>query len=780
MSACLRIPVATCRFQFNRDFRFEDACNLVPYLGRLGISDVYASPVLQAVKGSLHGYDVTDPTRLDPELGTERDFDALTGALNQLDMGLLLDIVPNHMAASPENPWWRDVTKKGRDSPFARFFDLNWLDFKGEENTVENYRRFFDIGGMVGVRVEDPDVFDATHSYVIRLVDEGKVTGLRVDHIDGLYDPLEYLVRLQRSISKSAGDQDFYLLVEKILTGDETLPSAWPVHGTTGYDFAVMLNNLFVDSDGFKILRGIYSQVIGSDMSFHDLVYEKKKLVMADLFPAEIEGLGRYLACLSKGPGAEEAMQAVTELTACLPVYRTYIRNMEAGAGDRKYIEIAAREAVKRGACPEAALDFLRHVLLADLPGGIPPEEKTRRLDFTLRWQQFTGAVMAKGFEDTALYNYNCLVSLNEVGGNPDTPGLSIRDFHDRASTRLRYRPHALNATSTHDTKRSEDVRARINVLSEIPGEWEEHLNKWREWNAGKKHKSGGLEYPEANTEILLYQTLIGAWPLHHSEEPEFRERLKAYMIKAVREAKVITGWLKINQEYEEALLAFIDAILEDPADNMFLRDFREFQDRITCYGAWNSLSQVLLKITLPGVPDFYQGTELWDFSLVDPDNRRPVNYKARQEILDSFIDTGESRQLIQDMMRSWQDGRIKLYITYKALELRNNNREPFQKGDYIPLRVEGDRREHVCAFIRRSGGQWTLAAAPRFMTGLSEAGVPPVGKRTWREDRIVLPGDAPVRWRNVFTGELLESSGCLPLAGVFGVSPVALLVPPV
>jgi len=479
MSGQLRIPTATYRLQFNKSFRFKDASTLITYLNRLGVSDIYASPVLKARKDSSHGYDVTDPTNLNPELGPEYDFDTLTKELQQQCMGLLLDIVPNHMAASTENPWWQDVLEKGQDSPFAAFFDIDWLKYRASNSKFTRHRRFFDIGDLIGIRVEDPKAFEMTHSYILHLVAEGKVTGLRIDHIDGLYDPLEYLQRLQQRISPSAKSPGFYVVVEKILSGDETLPETWPVFGTTGYDFPNMLNALFVDNEGIKTLNNIYSRVTGSGKSFHDLVYEKKRQVINELFPDEMEALGRYLAHLSGQLTAEEASRALKEVTASLPVYRTYIRTFRIGSQDRKYLESAFQAARQRDAAAINALDFLKKVLLLDFPADFNPEDKNEWLDFIMHWQQLTGAVMAKGFEDTALYNYHRLVSLNEVGGNPDIPGLSLDDFHKWNLTRMKCWPCTLNTTSTHDTKRSEDVRARISVLSEIPGEWEEHLIHW-------------------------------------------------------------------------------------------------------------------------------------------------------------------------------------------------------------------------------------------------------------------------------------------------------------
>ncbi len=773
MSGRPRVPIATYRLQFNKGFRFKDARTLVPYLYNLGVSDVYASPLLKARQGSTHGYDVIDPTQLNPDLGSEDDFNALINTLQRQGMGLLLDIVPNHMAACPENLWWRDVQERGKDSPFAEFFDINWLDFNGSEDKATNYRRFFDIGDLIGIRVEDPQVFEVTHSLILRLISEGKVNGLRIDHIDGLYDPPEYLEGLQASTG------GVYTVVEKILSSDENVPEDWQVYGNTGYDFAGTLNALFVDCEGLKSLGRSYSRATGLEKPFRDIVYKNKKLVMAELFPEEIKALGRWLASVSGQLTLREASLALVEITACLPVYRTYIKGENISAADRRYIERAANEAAGRGNAPSGALDSLMRILLLNFPADISPPEKYEWMNSIRRWQQLTGAIMAKGSEDTALYNYNRLISLNEVGGSPDTTGLSVEDFHEWNMKRVKRWPHTLNATSTHDTKRSEDVRARISVLSEIPGEWERHLELWMQCNQAKKERVNGQFIPEPNTEVFLYQTLLGAWPLMGEEVPSFKERIKDYMIKAVREAKAITSWLKINRDYEAALLYFIDAILQDSADNEFLIDFLSFQSKIACYGALNSLSQVLLKITSPGVPDFYQGMEMWDFSLVDPDNRRPVNFKKRKRLLDSLIQkeaNGEPPPL-DEMLASWQDGRIKMYLTWKALNARRTYPELFQSGDYIPLRIKGKRRESVCAFARRYGERWALIAVPRFFTQLSGVNMPPVGKQVWQENRIILPGNAPQKWWNVFTDEVIESAESLLLAEVFGTFPVAMLV---
>ncbi|MFC1989389.1 malto-oligosyltrehalose synthase [Chloroflexota bacterium] len=788
----LRIPVATYRLQFNQQFCFRDACELVSYLYRLGISDLYASPVLKARHGSLHGYDVVDPSSLNPELGSEADFEALTREIKRYGMGLLLDIVPNHMAASPENPWWQDIIEKGTDSPYASYFDMDWLAFSKEKAKHTGHRRFFDIGDLIGIRVEDYSVFEAVHSLIFRLANEGKITGLRIDHIDGLYDPIEYLLRLQHCVAPQANEAKngtrFYVVVEKILSGNETLPEEWPVSGTTGYDFATVVNASFIDSKGAEALNEIYSRFTGLEAIFGNVIDEKKKLVIEQLFAGEMRALGQYLRQLAQQDrhtvnlSSEELTKALTEVTACLPIYRTYTRSLSVSPRDKLYLESAVGKTKRRNPKIDSnAINFLRRILTLDFSHYLSSEQKDSWLRFVLKWQQLTGAIMAKGFEDTTLYCYNRLLSLNEVGGQPDSSGLSVDEFHRCNLARLGHWPHTLNATSTHDTKRSEDVRARINVLSEIPEEWERRLNQWSDWNLPKKTKVKGLDVPEPNTEVFLYQTLIGAWPLYKEEAANFKERLKAYMLKAVREAKVYTNWLSPDSDYEAALIAFVDSILESSKQNYFLEDFLRFEKQIAYYGALNSLSQVLLKITSPGVPDFYQGTELWDFSLVDPDNRRPVDFRKRVKLLDDLIQREVQGQnlLVKRILKSWQDGRVKLYVTHKALDIRRADRDVFRNGSYVPLQVEGQRQEHVCAFARSKGDKWVLTVVPRLLSKLVDFGIFPVGQQVWGNDILLLPEDAPQDWLNVFTGENLKVSDRrkgLSLSEIFHIFPVSLL----
>jgi len=470
-----------------------------------------------------------------------------------------------------------------------------------------------------------------------------------------------------------------------------------------------------------------------------------------------------------------------------LPVYRTYVRDYAVGTRDRVYLQRTLGEARRAKPALERALVFLGRVLLLEFPSYLGPEGRRMWLDFVMRWQQFTGPVMAKGFEDTALYTYNRLVCLNEVGGDPARPGTSVARFHRLNEARLRRWPHTLNATSTHDTKRSEDVRARIAVLSEIPDLWAARVERWLRLNAPEKRVVRGRLVPDADTEFLLYQTLVGAWPLREEEVPEFRERLRAYMLKAAREAGMHTGWLESDEAYEGALLAFVDRILESGPENRFLQDFLVFQPFVAYYGALNSLAQVLLKIASPGVPDFYRGTELWDFSLVDPDNRRPVDFGLRAALLAELQERkGDPRGLAAALLAGWRDGRVKLYLTWRALGFRRNHRRLFAAGDYLPVAAAGPRRDHVCAFVRRLERTWAVVAAPRLCVRLvsGEAGsegvppvVPPLGEAVWGETTLLLPPGAPEGWRNVLTGEqAVARHGTLPLPDVFRSFPVAML----
>jgi (1->4)-alpha-D-glucan 1-alpha-D-glucosylmutase len=634
-----------------------------------------------------------------------------------------------------------------------------------------NYRRFFDINDLVCVRVEDADVFLARHQIILQLVQEGKVTGLRVDHVDGLHDPEGYLARLQTAASAVAAERPLYVVVEKILGKDEPLPPSWQVSGTTGYDFIGELNGLFIEPAGLQAIESAYARFTGDSQPFAEVCYARNKQVMWKLFAGEVNALGHHLGRLAaqdleaRDVPLSELMAALVELTACLPVYRTYIRNFEVSASDRTYLErtlVLARKRTTDVQIGDPAFAFLRRVLFLE-PPEYAQELRPEYLRFVMRWQQFSGPVMAKGLEDTAYYVHNSLISLNEVGGDPlrEAPPVDIPEFHRFQQDRLRLWPYSMNATSTHDTKRSEDVRARINVLSELSGEWEKHLLRWERVNRRHKSTVNGILVPTPSEEALIYQTLLGAWPLDSTEEGDFRTRLREFLEKAIREAKTYTGWIRQDVPHEQAVFHFAEEILHEGPDS-FREGFLRFQRKLAWHGALNSLSQTLIKITVPGVPDFYQGTELWDFSLVDPDSRRAVDFRKRIRMLEDqrLAHSDSLPLLLRDIVKNWRDGRIKLFLTDKALSFRRANAGLYLEGDYLPVEVAGPKQDSLCVFSRQREDAWAITVAPRLTTRLVSGARVPTGARVWGETSLLLPEAAPARWRNVLTEEILQASG--------------------
>ena len=981
-----KIPVSTYRLQFNLLFGFVDATEVIPYLNALGITDVYASPYFKARRGSVHGYDIIDPNRLNPEVGTEEEYHVLTKRMKNYGMGQILDIVPNHMCAESENQWWSDVLENGRSSIYADFFDIDWnppvrklagkilipilgdhygkvlerqeleLVFekggffvsyfgnkfpirpdtyklilqhriedlqtrlssdsphltellrvitvlthltlhskKNQDNIGEryyeketiknrlfmlcnesleirnfitenirifngikgniqsfnrldgllseqiwrlsnwrigmeeiNYRRFFDINNLAAIHIENPEVFDKIHRLIFKLITERNVTGLRVDHPDGLYNPSEYFKKLQQAcfvknmtpFTGSGGNEllpkdldlesqivqqfdnilssdpqfkPFYIIAEKILTKSEKIPEDWPLFGTTGYDFLNSLNGIFVDIGNAKAFDHIYSEFIKMKINFQDIVYKTKKLTMQVAMSSEISTLGNYLNTISEKNRhtrdftLNSLTRAIIEVSAYFPVYRSYVNTVRVSDRDRHCIELAVAKAKRKNpAISSSIFDYIRDVLLLKFPVDLSDGDKKEWLDFVMRFQQITGPVMAKGFEDTALYVFNRLISLNEVGGSPERFGTPLDTFHGQNVERARHWPHTLITTSTHDTKRSEDVRARINVLSEIPEKWKDHLIRWHWLNKKKKAVVKGRAAPDNNDEYFLYQTLIGAWPrddMSRSAYEVFKKRIKEYLLKAIREAKVNTNWINPCILYENAVMAFVEAIM---ADEQFLKEFEPFQKMISYYGMFNSLSQTLIKIASPGIPDFYQGTETWDFSLVDPDNRRPVDYAAAMAMLSrlkqSELEIGP-RALAREVIVDRADGRVKLYLTYKALNWRRENKLLFMTGDYIPLVSMGDHKDHVCSFARRSEHGTVLVIVPRFISGLVQTidGTTPL-EIIWDKTWIIITDEiAADNYRNIFTDEnisVVRQSGerLLDLGTVFSSFPVAML----
>ena len=958
MKADSQIPRATYRLQLNRDFTFTQASAIVPYLAALGISHCYVSPLLKARPGSMHGYDIVDHNTLNPEIGTPEDFDAFVNTLHEQGMGLILDIVPNHMGVmGSDNAWWLDVLENGEASAYACFFDIDWHPLKdelqskvlvpvlhdhygavlesgdlklvfqaergafdisyhshcfpvnpreyprilqlatsgiaarlGEQNpdflefqslitafghlparqeadseriaernrdkeihkrrlaelsarspevvkgilaAVDkingdpanpasfddlhelikaqafrlanwrvaaddiNYRRFFDTNDLAGLCVENEAVFEATHRLVLSMVAEGKVDGLRVDHPDGVYDPFQYFERLHRRIVDATDEsgKSRFVVIEKILTGAEKLPRGWPVCGTTGYDFANLVNGLFVDPASASRFERIYRNFIGDRVDYDDLAYRCRKLIIRVALASELNVLAHQLTriALSRRHTCDFTLNslrdALTEVVASFPVYRTYVSCAGPSEDDVRYIRIAIDAAKRRSPAGDTSVfDFIGEVLLTRIAEGQNPAYKKAVTSFAMKFQQFTSPVMAKGLEDTAFYRYNRLVSLNDVGGDLRRFGFAAGEFHAANQERLQDWPHSMLATSTHDSKRSEDVRARINVLSEMPALWRLRVRDWKRFNRGYRRTVNDGRAPSANDEYLLYQTLIGAWPSeqlgNEGDWKQFVERIENYMLKAIREAKRNTSWINQNIAYEDSVCSFVKALLKPGSKNRFLNDFLPFQRRVARVGLWNSLSQTLLKLTSPGVPDIYQGNEIWDFSLVDPDNRRPVDYDRRRRAFESLrrLSAAPNASALKALLHTPEDGRLKMYVIWKTLCLRKDWPDIFEQGEYLPLTVQGAKADHLIAFIRKFESRSVLVAAPHLIAGLlGDSDYPPSGTDVWGDTHILVSGGGgPVIYRNSLTGEVVEliKSGNdmqIAISEILGHFPVAL-----
>ncbi|MEM9152940.1 MAG: malto-oligosyltrehalose synthase, partial [Cyanobacteria bacterium P01_F01_bin.3] len=576
-----------------------------------------------------------------------------------------------------------------------------------------NYRRFFTVNELICLNAQHSHVFDQTHGLIQRLVKEGKITGLRVDHIDGLYDPLTYLNRLKSQAKGQTGSvyTSVYTIVEKILEADETLPYNWPIQGTSGYEFLTCMNRVFCQQENKGAFSKLYEEFAGVKDDYEQLFLDKKRLLAESELVGDIDNLAYLLNGVAKQMGssssAENLRLALKEIMIAFPVYRSYVSEVGRSEKDVHYIKEAI--ATVRSHSPEksedfaTALEFVEKILLLEDVESLSEEARAQRLHFIMRMQQFTGPLTAKGIEDTLFYVYNRFTSLNEVGGAPGEFALSLEDFHKYNLHQQEHWPHNLNASSTHDTKRSEDVRSRLNVLSEMPDVWEQQINTWKSMNAEKK-RVDTRPIPTPNDEYFLYQTLVGAYPFDEAELPKFKERIQAYVLKAGREAKENTNWTQINEAYEEGYASFIDTLLSSEHGNDFLDSLRSFQSKVKQYGIYNSLSQLLLKIASPGIPDFYQGSELWDLSLVDPDNRRPVDYGKRAHLLDAMKSQWESDPvgLAKDVVANWEDGRIKLFLILRGLAVRKSLSDVFETGHYVPLEVTGTHAGRVIAFARK------------------------------------------------------------------------------
>ncbi|WP_207477804.1 malto-oligosyltrehalose synthase [Arenibaculum pallidiluteum] len=918
------VPLATVRFQFTKDFRFEHAAALVPYLASLGISHIYASPFLKARSGSTHGYDIIGHAEFNPEIGSHEDFERMVVALHAHGMGLILDFVPNHMGVGGhDNAWWLDVLEWGRTSPFASFFDIEWdpvesalsgkvllpvlgdhyglvlergelelrldeqrgtlsvwyydhrfpvapacypgvfararealgesgkaLDpliegferighagpsvqeqalarreadelrrqlaallvsdpaaaeavrsavaaYKGSpedpgswvplHELIEaqayrlafwrvasdeiNYRRFFDVNDLAGLRIiENDQLFELAHQLVFRLIGDGKLQGLRLDHIDGLYDPVAYCRKLQdragylliQAHASGRGmappqhptlalREPLYLLVEKILAHDEKLRPDWPVSGTTGYEFMNLVHGLFVDPAGEQPLTEAYERFIRREADYGEVAAEAKRLIITSNLASELKVLSSMLYRLARQNWSTRDFTltglrgALVDVATYFPVYRTYVTGEHIDETDRMYIDRAVEAAKLNTRAPDLSIyDFLRSVLTTDLardPGkGYVAEDVIR---FAMKFQQFTGPVTAKAVEDTTFYRFFRLVSLNEVGGEPAVWGTRPETFHKANDERLRALPFSMLATATHDHKRGEDTRVRIDVISEIAADWAARVERWAGMNRARVARIDGRPAPGLNDQYLFYQTVVGAWPLELRAPDsdglgDFAERILAYMLKATRESKHRTSWTAPDQRYEKALESFVRTVLDPAQSGEFLRDLVAFQKRIAVAGAVNGLAQTLLRLTVPGVPDLYQGTEFWDQSLVDPDNRRPPDWEARRQALEAGGDAADASALLE----SWRDGRIKQHVIASTLRWRQRCPALFALGEYVPVAAEGEHAERVLAFLRRHEGCTMLVVVPRLAAGLiGEARTPLVPAEAWGNTRLRLGG---------------------------------------
>lgn len=839
-------PVSTYRIQFHKGFTFSDLEKIIPHLSQLGIKTVYASPIFEAVPGSMHGYDVVDPLNINPEMGTLQQLRSISKKLKKLGIGWLQDIVPNHMAFHPNNKWLMDVLENGRESKYANFFDILWdspvhngklmvpflgksldevindnelkiiwnekpvldyfgqqyplnksscepnngidkkswikkvnndtqllkqviedqyyeLCYWGETDSQINFRRFFTVNSLICLNMQYEPVFDRYHELINQLIQEDIFQGLRVDHIDGLYDPETYLERLR----EMAGPET-YIVVEKILEKGEQFPLHWPVQGNTGYDFLSDINNLFTSRESKKIFSGFYNSIETVHAPVHEQIFEKKRLILDNNMQGELENLHHLFADLkladkneTENISPEIFKKTIAEILVRCPVYRFYGNSMpldetESAALNNLLIEIGKN-------IPEliSVAEVLGNCLLHK-PRFSDQDYQERALKLYQRLMQFTGPLMAKGVEDTLMYSYNRFIDHNEVGDSPESFGLKTDRFHEIMQKRQELWPLSMNASATHDTKRGEDVRARLNVLSDLAKEWVGQVKKWQRLNRAEKTN----EMPDANDEYFIYQTIIGAYPMPGQHEDEFGNRLKEYLTKALREAKKHTNWAQPNEEYEAAAREFAVSLLN--RKNSFWKSFSSFHQRLADFGIINSLAQVLLKYTCPGMPDLYQGCELWDLSLVDPDNRRPVDYSLRR----SYID---KQQNWKELWTDRYNGNIKQRLIAILLKNRLENAALFNQGEYVPLKIKGKYKTNVFAFARHFEGKWHVSVVPLHFAGIFATGAEQV-HFNWDDTRVVLPESAPFSWENLLTGKAGYSVRHIAVNEIFSEIPLAFL----
>ncbi|PXW22192.1 malto-oligosyltrehalose synthase [Pantoea sp. JKS000250] len=828
----MTIPTATYRIQFRNGMTFDRAAALVPYLKQLGISHLYASPIFSATAESTHGYDVTDVNQIEPSIGGREGFDRMVAALKAAGLELILDIVPNHMAASLENPWWRDVIEHGEQSRYATYFDIDWsrrltLPFLGDtfEAVLENgdisvqrdpqtgkpalayfdnfyplkpetwqdreesvlalrdaaeiaelhdqqpwrlmswrdapndlsYRRFFEVTGLVGVRVEDKAVFDAAHQLILELVHSGAVQGLRVDHVDGLADPRGYLEQLRQ-----AAGPDCYLTVEKILGDNEQLPDEWPVSGTTGYEFMAALANLLVDSDRLSGLRKAYQAVIGKTVDMKAELRAAKLLMANRNFAGEFNRLLQLALKIADAEGTTqpeaELKNALRELLVAFPVYRTYGTPQGLTSADTALLQQVVSEVKTSDHAPDTqALDFLARILRAE----IADSARDDATQFRTRFQQLTGPLMAKSVEDTLFFRQHMALALNEVGAEPLARHFSLDQFHAEMQARREHQPDALSGTSTHDTKRGEDARARLYTLTEAPQRWAECVSRWREMNKDHVVRLKDGPAPEPAVEWMLYEALAGVWPT--TLQPQDAEGLAAlearfvvYVEKAMREAKLRTDWADNNDDYEEAVLSYARHLLA-PGNNAFLNDFCQSLQPFMRAGLVNSLTQTVVKLTAPGVPDIYQGSEALDFSLVDPDNRREPDFDALAAMLNAPQQDGSETH--------WLRGQVNQQAIVKLLTLRQQQPELFRHGDYLALSTEGEHQDKVLAFARTREDQAVIVIVSRRVFNSLPENLDQPPEARWADTHIALPAAlGQRRYQDVLSGKTFDAGDKLPL----------------
>ncbi|WKN30758.1 malto-oligosyltrehalose synthase [Porifericola rhodea] len=915
----MHLARATYRVQLHKGFNFAQLKQIIPYLDQLGISTIYAAPFFKATPGSMHGYDVLDPLQINPEIGTLEEFRAISKELKQRGMQWLQDIVPNHMAFSPQNPWLADVMEKGPHSYYYRFFDINWLypedEYFGKvmvptlgsslgeviknqelklvlednglyltyyehqfpasmesyqllfnsaaqvfdkqspddearknfiilqkkldsfisalpdaEKVVEgwdtlkaeildatqrhtailnavkqtadelsgdahklfrlldqqyyrlchwkttekkiNFRRFFTVNDLICLNMQDEKVFDTYHQFIKQLLDEELIHGLRVDHVDGLLDPTTYLNRLRNLAGK-----DTLILVEKILEGDEHMPEYWPIQGSSGYDYLALSNQLLTHKEGGEQLRKQY-QRLTHQKEYHQLVYDNKHFILAKRMAGELDNLIRLMQDLDIIPSEDtvddidKLKEALGHFLVAFPVYRVYGNTLPLQDVELQIIKETFEEAEQK--VPQLAPYFQR---LREIFNGVDdkdPATNKNKLYFLMRAQQFTGPLAAKGVEDTSFYQYYPLISHNEVGDSPEHLGYDAQDFHERIKRRSL---HTMNTTSTHDTKRGEDARMRINVLSEIPQIWEQKVKEWQTLNAGFIDKSNAKQSPDLNDEYFFYQTLLGTYPFHTSPKDEdYEQRVKDYLLKAIREAKVNTNWADPNTEYEEAFSNFASQVLNSEA---FLHSFKPFAEEIAQSAAIYSLSQIILKLSVPGIPDIYQGTEFWDLSMVDPDNRRPVDYPLREKMIRRLQEawqkdaTQTATQLLDNLLQP----DIKLFGMHQTLQLRKAYEQLFADGDYQAVKVDKESDKHLLAFLRTSGDQQLMVIVPLNVHQLRTKHETLCGERCWQEAKLHLTEHAKGEWQHILINQTIHINQQTKVADVLAQFPVALLI---